>query len=667
MIELEGIGLRYGRVVLDSFSCVFGGGVNVLDGESGSGKSSIIKMILGESKPKIGHIDVPSDLVFSYVGPDASLFYDRSLLDNLRLFLGLSDLPDYLAPLADRFGVRGMLSKRIETCSGGERRKLEILYCLSKDADLYIMDEPFSSLDEDSKGALSEYLSKTRDKRNYLVVNHDKSVVFPFDHLVRIENGKAKEEGEAKLLAHSPSSREAKPASLWKAALALFRKSWLLSSLECLLAFAGLVMGLLSIACLPCKPGYANEAALSVDPFSAQLYTAEEPMTFEEFQNAQAGSISVFPMARIANESFVTLGGYLISYDGPEFLLLHGEGGESSFAIKPDFSYMRGEEQVTATFTYIDDGDERLSFLSAYSRFDDIPESTMLFLCPEQELPYVVTSIVNGDFSHRSYIEDGPIYYEMEQISLVCPTLAYGRLEFNPMTSSHLRLTPEADYRFTSSKAENGIIETNKYGWDVPCELGEDSMSFGTYSYFCFHSWMLGCYGTGYLGIAKDRALQCLDFAYFDPVDVIDFGSDLLELKQFAFAWSSGAIFVLYACVSLFGSEAKGKAFASLRQTLMHNDERKGKAGLKLALSLSLPCLFLTIIGYVLYFALILPLVNYWQMAIEYPLGYGKLGSAYEGIPMLWFHLPSWWILLLALGVIIPLIQFGILYWKRRR
>ena len=172
MIELEGVGLRYGRVVLDSFSCVFGGGINVLDGESGSGKSSIIKMILGELQPKTGHIYVPSDLVFSYVGPDASLFYDRSLLDNLRLFLGLIDLPDYLTPLAERFGVKGMLSKRIETCSGGERRKLEILYCLSKYADLYIMDEPFSGLDPEQAGEMQALLRHVREESAVLFSTH---------------------------------------------------------------------------------------------------------------------------------------------------------------------------------------------------------------------------------------------------------------------------------------------------------------------------------------------------------------------------------------------------------------------------------------------------------------------------------------------------------------
>lgn len=666
MIELKDIRIEFNRVVLDSFSCSIGGGINVLDGESGSGKSTIIKLILGESVPFKGEVIVPSYLVFSYCGPDASLIYDKTFLDNLRLFFGLGQLPETLSKLANDIGAASLLSKKIENCSGGERRKLEILFCLCKNADLYILDEPFSALDEVSKSVLRDFLIGFRRKKNFLIVNHDKTVDLPYDHLVKIKGGRAFEEGDVIPLSHSASSHQGKRLSVLKTAWSLFRQCRLSSIIESFFALAGVILSLLAIACIPCDKAYANRKIVEVDPCPTQLYEASEVVDFEEFKRWQDNSLLVFPMGKVANESFVSTNGYLASYDGPDFLILHGQGGKSGFALQPDFSYVKDGATQQGQFTFIEDGDSRLSFLSSYRRFESIGESTMLFLCPKEELPYVVCSIVNGDFIHQSYVKDGPVYSEMEHISLLCPTLAYGFLEYNDRTSSHPFLTPEDDYRFSSSRSEGGFVKTNRNQWQIPCEEGEDSMSFGAYAYFSFHSGLLGYAGCGLLGIGKVEALENLEFENFAPLDVIQFDPGWLKIKQLYFALGAGGAFFIFAIVAIFGAESKRKRFISLRQTLMHNGDSHKKANRKLAFSIAAPYCLSLLVSYLLYFALILPCVNYWQMSLDYPLGYGSIGPLYERISMLWFHLPSWWLLALVAGAAISLIQFALLSRRKR-
>lgn len=666
MIELKDIHIEFNRVVLDSFSCSFGGGINVLDGESGSGKSTIIKLILGEPVPFKGEVNIPRNLVFSYCGPDASLIYDKTFLENLLLFLRLDHLPDSLLKLANDLGAGNLLSKKIESCSGGERRKLEILFCLSKPADLYILDEPFSALDEASKSVLRDFLILLRPKKNFIIVNHDKTVDLPFDHLVKIKDERAFEEGGVIPLSHSASSHQGERLSPLKAAWTLFRQCRLSSIIESFFALAGVILSLLAIACIPCDKAYANRKIVEVDPCPTQLYEASEVVDFEEFKRWQDNSLLVFPMGKVANESFVSTNGYLASYDGPDFLILHGQGGKSGFALQPDFSYVKDGATQQGQFTFIEDGDSRLSFLSSYRRFESIGDSTMLFLCPEAELPYVVCSIVNGDFIHQSYVKDGPVYSEMEHISLLCPTLAYGFLEYNDRTSSHPFLTPEDDYRFSSSRSEGGFVKTNRNQWLIPCEEGDDSMSFGAYAYFSFHSGLLGYAGCGLLGIGKVEALENLEFEKFAPLDVIQFDPGWLKIKQLYFALGAGGAFFIFAILEIFGAESKRKRFISLRQTLMHNGDSHNKANWKLAFSIAAPYCLALLVSYLLYFALILPCVNYWQMSLDYPLGYGSIGPLYERISMLWFHLPSWWLLALVAGAAISLIQFALLSRRKR-
>ena len=192
MIALRDVSLSFaGRTVLDGFSCAFSKGLNWLDGESGSGKSSIIKMILADLTPDKGEVEIPAGLSFAYAGPDPSLLYDRDFKANLKKFAGASELDEPLKRLAHDFDAVKLFDSRIYRLSGGERKKMELLLALAKPADLYILDEPFSSLDRSSKDALAAYLVKTKGQRNYLIVNHDSDTPLPFDHKVSIVHGKA--------------------------------------------------------------------------------------------------------------------------------------------------------------------------------------------------------------------------------------------------------------------------------------------------------------------------------------------------------------------------------------------------------------------------------------------------------------------------------------------
>ena len=142
----------------------------VLQGKNGCGKTSLIRLMLGENVPYSGQYTVGSGLKISYVSQDASgltgTVYDyaeRYQVDET-LFLAILRKLDF---------SRAHFEMDMQSFSAGQKKKVMLARSLSEKAHLHIWDEPMNYIDVISRMQLEELL--VRYQPTMLFVEHDKS------------------------------------------------------------------------------------------------------------------------------------------------------------------------------------------------------------------------------------------------------------------------------------------------------------------------------------------------------------------------------------------------------------------------------------------------------------------------------------------------------------
>ena len=170
IIEAEDVSIYYdGRPAVEKVSFSIEAGDRVaLAGKNGSGKSSIIKLILGEDLSFTGTLRIGSGLVTSYVSQDTS-----RLEGNLKDYAREENIDEslYKAILRKLDFSRVQFEKDIRDFSEGQKKKVLIAASLCKPAHLYIWDEPLNFVDVISRMQIEEMVLKY--KPTLLFVEHD--------------------------------------------------------------------------------------------------------------------------------------------------------------------------------------------------------------------------------------------------------------------------------------------------------------------------------------------------------------------------------------------------------------------------------------------------------------------------------------------------------------
>ncbi|GIX31065.1 MAG: energy-dependent translational throttle protein EttA [Porticoccaceae bacterium] len=179
VIEFHQVRKGYGdRLLIDdlSFSVPRGAIVGIIGG-NGVGKSTLLRMIVGEEKPDAGTIEIGETVKLAYVeqsrdklDPDKTVWEAVSDgLDVLRV--GSYEIPSraYLG----RFNFKGAdQQKRVGDLSGGERGRLQLALTLKQGGNVLLLDEPSNDLDVETLRALEEALLAFPGSA--LVISHDR-------------------------------------------------------------------------------------------------------------------------------------------------------------------------------------------------------------------------------------------------------------------------------------------------------------------------------------------------------------------------------------------------------------------------------------------------------------------------------------------------------------
>jgi ABC-type Fe3+/spermidine/putrescine transport system ATPase subunit len=168
-VRIESLNVTLGRFSLKdvTLSCARGE-YHILLGPTGSGKSSLLKCILGLHRPESGRIhldgvditdELPEHRQMGCVPQDYALFPHLNVEENLRFGLRPRKVPAEQADsLVDRLSevlnIEHLRKRRVQHLSGGERQKVAIGRALATQPKMMLLDEPFSSIDEGAKRGL---------------------------------------------------------------------------------------------------------------------------------------------------------------------------------------------------------------------------------------------------------------------------------------------------------------------------------------------------------------------------------------------------------------------------------------------------------------------------------------------------------------------------------
>ena len=139
-----------------------------LQGKNGSGKSSLLKLLLGEPIQHTGRLSLASGLVFSYVSQDTSRLHG-----SLSAYAQENQIDETLfkALLRKMDFERVQFEKDIAEFSGGQKKKVLIARSLCESAHIYIWDEPLNFIDIYSRGQIETLIAACAP--TMIFVEHD--------------------------------------------------------------------------------------------------------------------------------------------------------------------------------------------------------------------------------------------------------------------------------------------------------------------------------------------------------------------------------------------------------------------------------------------------------------------------------------------------------------
>jgi ATPase subunit of ABC transporter with duplicated ATPase domains len=179
IVTTKGLSQEFGEKKLFqnvSFKVLRGDKIVVI-GKNGIGKSTLLKTILGEIKPKSGGVEWGHNIEISYFSQDHHDLVkgDMTLSDWLSESTNIYDISTIRGTLAAMLFKRDDVDKHIPVLSGGETARLLFANLTLKKGNFMVLDEPTNHLDLESRVALARSLKKFEG--SVLCVSHDRSFI----------------------------------------------------------------------------------------------------------------------------------------------------------------------------------------------------------------------------------------------------------------------------------------------------------------------------------------------------------------------------------------------------------------------------------------------------------------------------------------------------------
>ena len=181
MVELRDIEKNYTNFDLKINLKINKGEIFGLIGQSGSGKSTILRIVQGLLKADKGEVNIAKNTEIAYIFQEFNLLYNKNVFDNIALPLILKKKfsTEKVEEVLKFVGLSDKKKSFIASLSGGERQRVAIARALVTNPQLLLCDEVTASLDKSVKDEILDLFEEINKKygTTILVVTHELEVV----------------------------------------------------------------------------------------------------------------------------------------------------------------------------------------------------------------------------------------------------------------------------------------------------------------------------------------------------------------------------------------------------------------------------------------------------------------------------------------------------------
>ena len=192
ILKLDNLSKHFdGCDILVNFSYALKGpGAYIVMGESGVGKTTLLRIIAGLDKEYSGSVDGGGVENISFMFQEYRLFPALNALKNAAL-ASLAD-PNEASELLQRLGFKKIdLKKKPRELSGGMKQRVAFVRAILKKSPILLLDEPTKELDQDTVNTMLEIINEEAKTRLVVIVTHDDiSDKLAGAQIIRLESNK---------------------------------------------------------------------------------------------------------------------------------------------------------------------------------------------------------------------------------------------------------------------------------------------------------------------------------------------------------------------------------------------------------------------------------------------------------------------------------------------